>query len=875
MTTRYVRMLGEVDRSLAAAVGGKAARLGEVAHLRGILVPRGLCVTTDAFRLVISQAAPSLDDVIERLTRLGPDEAPAIRELGAAARQILEDTPVPREVAEAIAHGLVRLGGADAYAVRSSATAEDLPTASFAGQHDTHLGVLGRDAVLDHVRRCWASLFTERAITYRLHHGVDHRQVYMAVLVQCMVEPQASGVLFTAHPVSGHRRVARVEAVIGLGEALVSGMVTPDAYEVRAGTVASREIAGRAMTLHMSADGGTEQVATPTDRPPQPVLTDDQVLRLVDLGRRMETHFGEPQDIEWCLAEDGFWIVQSRPITTLFPIPDVEGPGNRVFVSVGHQQMMTDAMRPLGLSFWRLTSPAPMREAGGRLFVDVTEHLASPVSRTALLRMFGVSDPLIGTALQQLVDRPDFLPPSPQEATSAAPNGRETAAGPPPADVELDPAIVTDLYQRTEASLARLETEVRGRSGPDLVDFIVDDLQELRQLLVDPESHRAIMASMEATWWLNDRLHEWLGEKHAAGALAQSVPDNVTSQLGFALLDVADHVRPHPEVVAFLERVVDDDWLDDLPELAGGQDAQQAIRTFLDRYGARCVGEIDITRPRWIEHPAALVPSILANVRNFEPGAGSRRFDEGRREAEAKRADVLERLRALPDGDQKAVEAERMIDRLRTFAGYREFPKFGMVRRYLVYRKALLAEARRLVEAGILDDHEDVFHLTLGELRDVVGSRRADRALIARRREAFEAHELLTPPRVITSDGEVVRGTYGRNEPPSDGLVGLAVSAGTVEGRARVVARIEDADLQPGDILVTAFTDPSWTPALVAVAGLVTEVGGLMTHGAVVAREYGLPAVVGVEHATRRIQDGQRIRVDGTDGLVTLLASEL
>lgn len=873
--TTYVRMLGEVDGSLAAAVGGKAARLGEVAHIEDVLVPRGLCVTTDAFRQATSQAAPRFHDVIDQLSRLGPEDTPAIRKLSTRARQIIEDTEVPRDVAEAIAHGLVQLGGDAAYAIRSSATAEDLPTTSFAGQHDTHLGIVGRDAVLDHVRRCWASLFTERAVTYRLRHGVDHRQESMAVLVQRMVNPQASGVLFTADPVSGHRRVARVEAVVGLGEALVSGMVTPDAYEVRAGTVASRTIAGKTMALQMSSDGGTEQVLIPADRQSQPVLTDDQVLRLVDLGRRLETHLGEPQDVEWCLAEDGFWILQCRPITTLFPIPDVEGSGNHVFISVGHQQMMTDAMRPLGLSFWRLTSPAPMREAGSRLFVDVTQHLASPASRTALLHMAGRSDPLIATALQRVIDCPDFLPPAPQQATSATPAAPDTPAGNPPADVELGPAIVTDLVQRTEVSLAQLKEEIRGKSGPGLVDFIVDDIQELRRLLVDPESHRAIMASMEATWWLNDRLHEWLGENNAAGTLAQSVPDNVTSQMGFALLDVADHVRPHPDVVAFLEQVDDDDWLDGLPELAGGQDAQQAIRTFLDRYGARCVGEIDITRPRWIEHPTALVPSILVNVRSFEPGAGSRRFEDGRREAEAKRAELLDRLRALPDGDQKAAEAGRMIDQLRAFAGYREFPKFGMVRRYLVYRQALLAEARRLVEAGILNDHEEIFYLTVEELRDVVESRRADHARIARRREAFKSHELLTPPRVITSDGEVIRGTYGRDEPPADGMVGLAVSPGTVEGRARVVARIDDADLQPGDILVTAYTDPSWTPALVAVAGLVTEVGGLMTHGAVIAREYGLPAVVGVEHATRRIQDRQQIRVDGTNGLVTLLASEL
>jgi pyruvate,water dikinase len=341
--------------------------------------------------------------------------------------------------------------------------------------------------------------------------------------------------------------------------------------------------------------------------------------------------------------------------------------------------------------------------------------------------------------------------------------------------------------------------------------------------------------------------------------------------MGLALLDVADVIRPHPEVVAFLQHVEDDGFLDEMAALEGGTDAREAIEAYLDRYGMRCVGEIDITRPRWSERPTTLVPVILDNVKLFEPGAGPRRFQHGRQVAEQKAQDVLSRLRALPDGASKADGTKQMIDQVRAFIGYREHPKYVIVTRYFIYKQALLDEAERLVEADVLRETDDIFYLSFPELHDVVRTHTVDDHLIDQRKAAFISYQALTPPRVLTSDGEGFAGEYRREDVPAGALVGLPVSAGVVEGRARVIHDMAEADLEAGDILVTAHTDPSWSPLFVAIAGLVTEVGGLMTHGAVVAREYGLPAVVGVEHATQLIPDGQRIRVHGTDGFVELL----
>ncbi|MEU4472138.1 rifamycin-inactivating phosphotransferase [Micromonospora sp. NPDC023888] len=865
MIEQYVVDLREVDQSRVALVGGKAANLGGLSRIDGIRVPAGFCVTTAAFRRIVAEG-PAIGGLLDQLSRLRPDDREAIGALSAEVRKRIEGIAIPDDLAAAITGALLVHGEQSAYAVRSSATAEDMPTASFAGQQDTYLNILGPAAILAHVSRCWASLFTERAVTYRLRNGFDHRKVGMAVVVQQMVFPRSAGVLFTADPVTGNRKVATVDASFGLGEALVSGRVNPDVFTVRDGAVVARAVAAKQVAVHAVPGGGTQEVPIDPQRQEQPALTDAQVVRLVRLGRRIEAQVGCPQDIEWCLVDDDFQIVQSRPITTLFPIPTAPDQENHIYLSVGHQQMMTDPMKPLGLSMWQLTAMAPMHEAGGRLFVDATRMLAAPASRANFLEMAGRIDPLTRDALETVLDRPDFVPALPDSEPVRPPGGATSTP------IENDPAIVTGLIERSEASIAALRHDIDTLTGPALFDFLLEAFAEHKRNLGDPLSMQAIMAGMQATWWLNDRLSEWLGEKNAADTLTLSAPGNITSEMGLALLDVADVIRPYPEVVEFLRGVEDDDFLDELPKLAGGTEARDAIEAYLDRYGMRCVGEIDITRPRWRERPATLLPVLLDNVANFAPGAAQRRFEQGRQEAEKKTQEVLTRLRALPDGEQKADETKRMIDRVRIFVGYREYPKYGIISRYFVYKQALLREAERLVRANVLREREDAFYLTFQELHDVVRSKQVvDDTLIQQRKDAFRSYQALTPPRVLTSDGEALTGAYRRDDAPAGALIGLPVSAGTVEGRARVILDIAQAHLEPGDILVTAHTDPSWTPLFVAIAGLVTEVGGLMTHGAVIAREYGLPAVVSVVDATRLISDGQRIRVHGSDGYVEIL----
>jgi pyruvate,water dikinase len=366
-------------------------------------------------------------------------------------------------------------------------------------------------------------------------------------------------------------------------------------------------------------------------------------------------------------------------------------------------------------------------------------------------------------------------------------------------------------------------------------------------------------------------MNEWLGEKNAADVLSRSVANNITSEMGLELLNVADVIRPYPEVIDYLQQVKDDNFLDELVKFDGGQETRDAITAYLNKYGMRCAGEIDITKTRWSEKPTILIPMILNNIKGFEPNAANRRFEQGRQESLKKEQELLDRLKQLPDGEEKAKETKRMIDLVRNLSGYREYPKYGIVNRYFAYKQALLKETERLVQTNVIHEKEDIYYLSFEELREVVRAAQLDYQVINKRKDEYKLFEKLNLPRVMTSDGEIISGKYKRESLPAEAIVGLAVSSGVIEGWARVILNMEDADLEDGDILVTTFTDPSWTPLFVSIKGLVTEVGGLMTHGAVIAREYGLPAVVGVENATRLIKDGQRIRVNGTDGYVEIL----
>ncbi|WP_258169743.1 phosphoenolpyruvate synthase [Nostoc sp. 'Peltigera membranacea cyanobiont' N6] len=615
----FVLCFQDIDKTKLKLVGGKGANLGELTKIEGIRVPNGFCVSTEAFKRIIGETS-SINELLAQLSLLKVEDRDKIGELSGEIRSFIEGITIPQDINEEIARLLSQLGEKNAYAVRSSATAEDLPTASFAGQHDTYLNIIGKEAIYQHISKCWASLFTQRAVIYRLQNGFDHRKVHLSVVVQKMVFPQVAGILFTADPVTSNRKVLSIDASFGLGEAIVSGFVNADIYKVCNGKVIDKKISTKKLAIYALKDGGTKEQEIEQQRQNRQALTDQQIVQLERIGRKIEEHFGRPQDIEWCLVDDTFYIVQSRPITTLYPIPEASDRENHVFVSVGHNQMMTDAMKPLGLSFFLLMTHAPMHTAGGRLFVDVTATLASPVSRETVLNVtLGKSDPLMKDALTTILERGDFIKSLPDDQSSG-----KSGKGRSPADFQTlndyDPAIVADLIQQSQTSTDALKQTIQTKSGADLFDFILEDIQQLKKTNADSQSFGVLMTGMNASSWINEKMNEWLGEKNAADTLSQSAPNNITSEMGLALLDVADAIRLYPEVIEYLQQVKEDNFLGELVKLEGGQEAQNAIATFLHKYGMRCVGEIDLTRTRWSENPTTLVPMILSNIKNFEPG---------------------------------------------------------------------------------------------------------------------------------------------------------------------------------------------------------------------------------------------------------------
>ncbi|EMG26728.1 phosphoenolpyruvate synthase [Listeria fleischmannii 1991] len=842
----FVINLQEINQAALSFVGGKAANLGELTQIKNLNVPEGFCVTTNVYQEIIHQSQ-EIQQTIAELSRMNSTQTEEIKQKSAKLQKLFLNETIPSEIQSEISIHLENYGADADYAVRSSATAEDLPGVSFAGQQDTFLNISGKEAILTHIKKCWASLFNERAILYRMQNGFSENEVQLAVVVQKMIPAEKSGVLFTADPISGDRLTTSIDASVGLGEALVSGQVQADVYQVKNGKVVSQNVA---------------------ESRENPILSEENVLELTVLGREMERYFGYPVDVEWCFFDDAFYIVQCRPITTLFPLPENIHDEKRIYLSVGHQQMMTDPLLSLGMSVYTLTSFGERFIAGGRLFVDVLPRLLDENSRYMMLDTFD-SEPLTKDALITLLKRGDYLDIMYDETKLL--NQKKQKFMTFPETIKADVTIVKRLTEESEEALIHLKQDIKAYEGESLIDFIQQDILKVKGFLSQKETMQAIMAAMDSALWLNEKMFDWLGLVNVSDTLTKSLPDNITSEMGLALLDVADAIRPYPDIAAFLETTENKNFIDELSRFKGGEVVQKAIHDYLEIYGMRCPGEIDLTRTRWMEEPEVLIPMILTNLHHFKEGAHEEKHRKGELEALDKKEELINQLAKLPDGESKVSETRQAVDALRHFSGFREYPKYVMVTHYFVYKQALLKEAKKLVEKGVISEQKDIYFFTLDELKTIFQTEKMDKDVLYKRKAEYQLYDKLTPPRVMTADGEILTGSYHTSDFPKDALPGLAVSSGVVEGRARVISKMEDAKFYAGEILVTTFTDPSFTPLFVSAKGLVTEVGGLMTHGAVIAREYGLPAVVGVTSATELIKDGQMIRIDGTRGFVQIL----
>ncbi|WP_086821374.1 PEP/pyruvate-binding domain-containing protein [Allokutzneria sp. NRRL B-24872] len=820
--------LAALDSTMGELVGGKAANLGELINA-GIPVPPGFCVTTDAYRRMIEVTGP-----------VHAHEP-------ATAREMLCGATVPTDLAEEISSAYRALGEDVPVAVRSSATAEDLPNASFAGQQDTYLNVVGAEAVLDAVRRCWASLWTDRAVSYRDSNDIDQSTVHLAVVVQRMVDSEVAGVMFTANPVTGTRSEFVVDASPGLGEAVVSGAVNPDHFVVAAdGRVLDRRIGDKHMAIRSRAGGGTEHVELSTE---DYCVTDEQLKQLVELGKRAQDHYGSPQDTEWALDSDGaLWLTQSRPITTLYPIPESTKDGPRAYFSANVAQGVFAPFTPAGLAGMQLAMGAGARRAGipvadpldgppifthsaGRIYVDITTALRNPVGRTFIPRLFGMMEARSAEIFQQLTEDPRFA----LTTTKRGPTLRKlvkTAVrlGAPPRAVHalLRPEAVRANAFRYAEEIDQLTRTRPGLTAEQRLDFIT-------RIFTDITIPRVVrvMPVVLGTFALIAAMPKIIGDPDSVDdvrVVLKGMPHNVTTEMDLELWRIAKH----------------------------GSDGD--LDRFLAKYGHRAVAEIDLGVPRWSEDPSH-VRGMIANYRRVDDPewAADKQFEKGVAEAEAMIEELARRA------GRRGGLVRTALRRIRALAGVRELPKYCLVLAFARVREQLKLVGAELAASGAIARADDVFFLDFREAREALRGKDFT-ALVTERRADYERERRRRHvPRMLLSDG---------TEPEALGaavdgaLCGTGASPGTVTGVARVVLDPVGAELHPGEILVAPSTDPGWTPLFLTAGGLVMEMGGPNSHGAVVAREYGIPAVVGVARATQEIVTGQTITVHGSSGSV-------
>ncbi|MCB9676909.1 MAG: phosphoenolpyruvate synthase [Alphaproteobacteria bacterium] len=849
-------------------VGGKGANLGEMTAA-GFPVPDGFCVTTDAFTAFLASAE---GDVFAPLQGLAAADVDGARAAGAAVRDRLAHLPIPDDVREAVVAAWASHGRAHPYAVRSSATAEDLPDASFAGQQDTYLNVIGEDALLDAIRRCWISLYTDRAILYRIERGFPHDTVKLSVVVQRMVLPDVAGICFTADPISGRRDRICIDAGFGLGEALVSGLVSADLYTIdkASGTVCDKRIADKALRIRPLPEGGTVEEHLPPDQREAPALTDAQAEALARIALSIEAHYGSPQDIEWCLEGDRFAVVQSRPITTLFPLPDPMPDDGRlhVYICQGHVQGMTDPMPPMAHSILRAIYPfgkgddpfyTPyLVEVAGRSYHDMSELMRLDVVRSIFPGLLHQSDPLMAKALAQVTEREEFRP-------TVRGEKQATWGGLAYRFARLGSGVLAQVFQSPEGLVAR-------RAGAMERD-LADSRARIEAAALGPDRFMAVTVELNALYeiirerWFGPiftgifagmGLRRLFGDDPDVDALFRAMPDNIVTRkdldlaaLALAILEdpsLSERVRTAPaqSVRALLEAD---------PRIA------PQLAAWLDVHGCRGPGEFDTTRDRYLE-AFGPIASALQQLLAGDPAQLLAEHASLAAEADA----AIERLVERSPTAQGFL-VRRIARAARHLTSSREQPKYHGLQLVRIARESFAAEAHRRVEAGWLERVDDLWFLTLEELIEGVGDMRET---VRERRDAHRRYAAMRAPRVFTSSGECVVAQHERGDAPEGALVGTSASPGVYEGRARVLLDPEQP-LEVGDVLVTRATDPGWTPLFARAKALVMEVGGQMTHGSVIAREYGLPAVVCVPDATTVIPDGARIRVDGDLGWVQIL----
>lgn len=856
----------QLNKTNIPAAGGKGANLGEMTAA-GFPVPGGFVLTTAAYDAFVE--AHGLQAQIVDLARVVSADDPQSSETASAQiKRLFLGAEIPRDIAAAVMAADGELGET-AVAVRSSATAEDLPDASFAGQQDTFLNVQGPEALLDAVKLCWASLWTARAISYRLQQDIAPNEVSLAVVVQAQIDSEISGVAFSLNPHNNDYDEAVINSNFGLGETIVAGQVTPDNFVVNKVTheIVQKQLANKDHVLISQEGGGIVKQALAN--PSQASLTDEQALAVADLVTKVETHYGMPMDIEWAYADGQLYLLQARPITTYVPLPDImiTEPGaekylylDLIVLTQGFQESLSVMGNQIfGEMLEKIKGDVGLFDRGmdgavlnveGRQYVHVSNVMKGLGMRAATSIWKAYDTPT--RKIIESIDLESYMPaekPEPMKGLTwrtikyAGRSVKAALSGfrnPEKAVQQYDDMLVRDI-----AASQQLETQdVRFR---ELVDRYLDLFNDQMDASIAVLGPAMLARTRLSRLFRNDDVDDLLV------ALQIDLNGNPTSEMGHLMFELA-------KFPAVQETATGEEFVQKLANREFSVEFHEAYDSYMDKFGSRSIREIDIATPRPYEDVSEFFKQLKAlDIESDMLAKGAQR-----------RQDAYDQLLALATEKGNVKTFKRQVT-VQDNVGYREAPKYFFVFTLDLMRRHALQLGEQFVAEGRLDEAAQVFDLTVEQLTQAESDATVDIRSLAATNLAPRAKQAKVQqwPRIVDSRGRIFRAE--RTAVNDNELVGDPIAPGVVRGIANVLHEPYEKPLNKGEILVTRATDPGWTPLFMNADGVVLEVGGSLQHGAVIAREYGLPCVSGVNGATMSIPDGAMIEVDGSNGIVRLV----
>jgi phosphoenolpyruvate synthase/pyruvate phosphate dikinase len=858
----YILSLSDPQADLET-VGGKGMSLAKLASA-GLPVPDGFHITTEAYRQFVTanDLQAGINEALHDVDILHPA---SLETASRSISQLFAKASIPGDLANAIvgAYGVLP-GSNPAVAVRSSATAEDLPEASFAGQQETYLNISGADQVLEATRKCWASLWTARAIGYRARQNIPPERVALAVVVQLLVNAEAAGIMFTANPINGKRDEVLINAAWGLGEAVVGGKVTPDSITVSmpAGSIIQRDTAEK-LVMTVRTESGTEEQPVPDTLKSIPVLSDDRAIELARIGTQIEEQYGMPMDIEWTLADGRFAVVQARPVTALpeeyveWAPPNPKGTYMRTSVA----DLMPEPLSPLFETLWIPTQKAQMQPLGKRMTGSeptLVEDYLTTINSYAYLN--AATPP---RALWWYLT--GLVPAYPRLLRTLVPMWRD----------ELHPEYQAAVASKRHLEPAHLSPAELWREAQEMVDAAAYYVCGL--MFATMGASAGSEGLLTAAY---NRLAKQNGDPEASALLMGW--DSIPIRSEKSLYDLAMWVAEDETLTEYMLNTPSEKLAEQLenPEAAPSplfSDFASRFQEHLDQYG-HIIFQLDFVEPLPRDHPDMMLENIKMYLRGEGRDPHKRQETSEQRRIQTTKT-MLERLKGI-----KGWAFRIALKWGQSMAEVREDALAEIGLAYPMLRELLHELGKRLVEAGAIQNADDIFWLVKEEVDACVAKLERSQLLedlsdrVYNRRAFQERLEQVTPPPMMPMK-ERVMGVKAsafisqtQEAQASNALKGVPTSAGKVTAPACVLHGPEDFDrMRPGDVLVAGTTTPAWTPLFAMASAVVTDIGGPLSHGSIVAREYGIPAVMGTGVATRRISDGQTITVDGDAGVVTLV----